>query len=52
MDYLHYNPAEHRLVERAIDWPHSTFHRYVKKGIYAKDWGGARQPMEGEFGES
>lgn len=52
MDYLHYNPVKHQLVKRAIDWPHSTFHRYVKKGIYAKDWSGAREPMEGEFGES
>jgi putative transposase len=20
-------------------WPHSTFHRYVKQGIYHNDWG-------------
>ena len=52
MDYLHYNPVKHRLVKRVVDWPHSTFHRYVKEGVYSKDWGGAIEPIEGEFGES
>ena len=51
MDYLHYNPVKHRLVKRAVDWPHSTLHRYVKQGVYTKDWGGAIEPIEGEFGE-
>jgi putative transposase len=22
------------------DWPYSSFHKYVKRGIYPKDWGG------------
>jgi putative transposase len=22
------------------DWPYSTFHRYVKQGVYDTDWGG------------
>jgi len=52
MDYLHYNPVKHRLARRVIDWPHSTFRRYVEKGVYPKDWGGALKPIEGEFGES
>ncbi len=52
MDYLHYNPVKHRLVRRVIDWPYSTFHRYVKEGVYTKDWCGALKPIEGEFGES
>ncbi len=25
-------------VQRAVDWPHSTFHRYVRDGVYAHDW--------------
>lgn len=39
MDYIHYNPVKHRLVERAIDWPYSSFHRHIKAGNYSADWG-------------
>jgi len=34
MDYLHYNPVKHQLVKQVKDWPYSTFHRYVKQGVY------------------
>jgi putative transposase len=40
VDYIHYNPVKHNLVHRAVDWPYSTFHRYVRKGLYSRDWGG------------
>ena len=33
-DYIHYNPIKHNLVENAVDWPWSSFHRWVKKGVY------------------
>lgn len=39
IDYIHYNPVKHGLVERAADWNHSSFHRYVKSGFYSADWG-------------
>lgn len=39
MDYLHYNPVKHGLVERVINWPYSSFHHYVKQGFYLADWG-------------
>jgi len=39
MDYIHYNPVKHGLVERAKDWPYSSFHRYVQQGVYTTDWG-------------
>lgn len=38
-DYLHYNPVKHGLVEKVRDYPWSTFHRYVKQGIYPANWG-------------
>jgi putative transposase len=28
------------LVMRVADWPHSTFHRYAKLGVYPENWGG------------
>ena len=29
---------KHGHVARAIEWPHSTLHRYVKHGLLAADW--------------
>jgi putative transposase len=40
MDYVHINPVKHGLVERVVDWPYSTFHRLVKRGVYPSDWAG------------
>src|SRR5210317_1731534 len=40
MDYVHINPVKHGHCEKVIDWPHSTFHRLVKAGIYPLDWAG------------
>lgn len=52
MDYLHYNPVKHVLVEKVADWPHSTFHRYVRLGVYERYWAGAINDQEQEgFGE-
>ena len=39
VDYLHCNPVKHGYVKRVIDWPYSSFHRYVKEGVYEPDWG-------------
>ncbi len=40
VDYIHYNPVKHRLVKCVKDWPYSSFHRYVREGKLALDWGG------------
>ncbi|NMB53243.1 MAG: transposase [Leptolinea sp.] len=40
IDYVHINPLKHGLVSMVKDWPWSSFHRYVKMGIYPEDWGG------------
>ncbi len=37
-DYIHYNPVKHGLVKSAADWPYSTFHRFVQRGVYGADW--------------
>ena len=49
IDYIHWNPVKHGLVANVRDWPHSTFHRYVREGGYPGDWGGV--DAAGEFGE-
>ena len=38
VDYCHINPVKHGLVGRVSDWPYSSFHRYVERGIYPLDW--------------
>ena len=50
VDYIHINPLKHGLVKRVTDWPHSSFHRYVRAGILPMDWAGA-EGVELEFGE-
>ncbi|MEO4047827.1 transposase [Pseudomonas sp. CAU 1711] len=44
LDYLHFNPVKHGLVERVEDWPYSTFQRAVRDGVYPVDWGGGLGP--------
>lgn len=51
VDYIHWNPVKHGLVVKASEWPYSTFHRYVKEGIYPPDWGTAEDFEDDEFGE-
>ena len=39
MDYIHWNPVKHGLVSKVADWPYSSFHRLVRSGWYAENWG-------------
>jgi putative transposase len=40
VDYVHVNPLKHGHVNRVRDWPYSTFHHYVERGVYPLDWCG------------
>ena len=40
VDYIHFNPIKHGLVSRVRDWPHSSFHAYVRQGLLPEDWAG------------
>lgn len=51
LDYIHFNPVKHNLSSSAADWPYSTFHRYVKEGMYPMDWGRNKKADKGAFGE-
>jgi putative transposase len=51
VDYIHFNPVKHGHVTRVADWSHSSFHRYVERGLLAADWGGDMKAMQGSFGE-
>jgi putative transposase len=39
IDYIHWNPVKHGLVERVQDYPWSTFHRFARLGDYDVDKG-------------
>ena len=51
VDDVHFNPVKHRHVTRVADWPHSSFHRHVERGLLAADWGGDMKDIQGAFGE-
>jgi putative transposase len=51
VDYVHFNPVKHGLVARVRDWPHSSFHSYVRRGLLPQDWGGDFTQDQGGFGE-
>ena len=52
LDYIHWNPVKHGYVTNVSDWPYSTFHQWMTRGTYPKDWGNNYQaPGEFDFGE-
>ena len=44
IDYIHWNPVKHGLVERVQDYPWSTFHRFARLGDYDVDTGIVNPP--------
>lgn len=48
-DYIHFNPVKHGWAEQVVDWPYSSFHRYVAQGILPPDWTAGDET--GEYGE-
>jgi putative transposase len=51
IDYIYFNAAKHGHVRRVSDLPHSSFRRFVERGLLAADWGGDVRDIEGSFGE-
>jgi putative transposase len=51
IDYIHFNPVKHGHVTRVRDWPHSSFHRMVRLGLYPADWAGDANDPGASFGE-
>jgi|GEM_PF-4375949 len=46
LDPGYFNPVKHQRVTRARDWPYSSFHAYVERGLLPADWAGdAEEPM-------
>jgi putative transposase len=51
IDYIHYNPVKHGLVSRVVEWPHSSFHRFVERGDLTLDWATGPSEEGTSFGE-
>jgi putative transposase len=50
MDYIHYNPVKHNLVNGPYDWELSSIHKY--RDIYPRDWGVREKPIfDNSYGE-
>ena len=48
MNYIHYNPVKHGLVQAVGEWPWSTYHRSCQERIYSdKDWASIQEQMGG-----
>ena len=39
VDYIHYNPVKHGYASAPADWPYSSLHAYIRRGVLPPDWG-------------
>lgn len=51
VNYIHYNPIKHGLVESLHHWPHSSFHHYLRIGRLPKNWADSMFETMRGFGE-
>lgn len=50
VEYIHFNPVKHGQVQAVAEWPFSSFHRWVARGLVPVEWGSV-QAADGGFGE-
>lgn len=50
IDYIHYNPVKHGLVNRPVDWPFSSIHRYIGQGVLPENWGESPLALDSGIG--
>ena len=50
VDYIHYNPVHHGLVTQVKDWQYSSFHSFVRCGVYERDWGSEEIKFDSAIG--
>lgn len=44
LDYIHDNPVKHGLTNSPMNWPYSSFRRFVQRGWYEETWGQSPPP--------
>lgn len=50
-DYIHINPVKHGYVSAVHEWPFTSYHGFVKRGVYRIDWAGSGDVDGNDFGE-
>ena len=50
VEYIHYNPVKHGYAAHPSEWPHSSFQRYVREGLYPAAWGDTKPAWKGDVG--
>ena len=50
-NYIHFNPMKHGYVSSASEWPYSSFQRFVRLGVYPRDWATGEEMTGENFGE-
>ncbi|WP_231861964.1 hypothetical protein [Legionella hackeliae] len=48
MELVFFNSVKHGLVREVLEWPYSSFHRYVRERRLPRHWVGI---FEGKFWE-
>ncbi|HSG68770.1 MAG TPA: transposase [Planctomycetaceae bacterium] len=48
-NYIHYNPVKHGLVKCPREWRWSSFHRWVREGVYPFNWACDEESIELDF---
>ena len=43
VEYIHYNPVKHGLVDAPKEWRFSSFHRFVRDDIYNENWAAGKR---------
>lgn len=38
LDYIHFNPVRHDLVDHASQWPWSSLNNWIERGYYDEHW--------------
>ncbi len=51
INYVHINPVKHGLTARAVDWPHSSIHRFIREGKLPEHWACEIDPVIGRNDE-
>lgn len=49
VNYFHFNAVKHGYVSSPLDWPYSSIHRYIRKGIISNNW--AHNDVKSTFSE-
>lgn len=44
VDFVHYDPVRHELCCSPVEWPYSSIHPYIAKGIVPRNWASVAKP--------